>query len=154
MEPLIQITQTLTFESGEDMREWIEEQLEEKLGFFVMLQEDTSEQPFRIYLHTDNEEDRTEEELVQMKAAGLEVHKDEQTHDAIFRLLNLQVRSKNQPLNNFERLIFNTTLTLLEKSIISEVELQGNNKTSVSLKYGVPTSYTNEVLSRWRENEF
>jgi len=54
--------------SGEDIyqvREWIEEKLEEKVGFFVSLQEnfDEDENEYQVYMHTDNYEDLSEEDL-------------------------------------------------------------------------------------------
>jgi len=45
------------------VREYIEEILEQRLGFFVSLQENTDDDEYEVYLHTDNYDELEDEQL-------------------------------------------------------------------------------------------
>lgn len=55
----------------EYVREWIESELEKKVGFFVMLQECTDDEEFEIYLHSETYEELTEDELEILEDLGI-----------------------------------------------------------------------------------
>lgn len=75
-----------------DVREHIEWLLEEKLGFFVTLQEmfDTEDQVYFIYLHTDIYDDLEDEQLDQVFELGIS-EDDIASTNAIKSLLNLEI---------------------------------------------------------------
>ncbi|MGN5650837.1 hypothetical protein [Bacillus sp. Brlt_9] len=54
-----------------DVREKIEEMIEEKIGITVQLQEDDTEDEFEVYVHTDTYEDLTEEEIDKIEEVGI-----------------------------------------------------------------------------------
>lgn len=56
--------------SAELIRETLESLLEEKLGFFVMLQED-DEEKFVIFIHSENDEDLEDKQLNEVESLGL-----------------------------------------------------------------------------------
>ncbi len=61
---LVQEGKTVTSGDIYKVREWIEEQLENKLGFFVSLQENFEvDEGYQVYVHTDTYEDLEEEDL-------------------------------------------------------------------------------------------
>jgi hypothetical protein len=76
--------------NADQVREWFEEQIEDAVGFFVMLQENTDD-GFTIYLHSDNEDDLTEEQLQQCKELGLDPWNDAESWEAIQRILGVPV---------------------------------------------------------------
>lgn len=75
-----------------DVREHIERLLEEKLGFFVTLQEmfDTEDHVYFIYLHTDIYDDLEDEQLDQVFELGISEDAIASTN-AIKSLLNLEI---------------------------------------------------------------
>jgi hypothetical protein len=65
--------------------------LEERVGFFVMLEESTDEGYFQVYMHTDNEYDLDEEDLETLEneyGLYVDMDEDEQTL-TIKKLLNI-----------------------------------------------------------------
>lgn len=72
------------------VREWIEEQIEEKIDVFVSLQEnfETDEKLYEIYVHTDAYEDCSEEEIDVFSSHGLTDSPEECT-TAIEKLLGV-----------------------------------------------------------------
>lgn len=77
------------------VRERIEELLEEKLGFFVSLQENTDEGYYQIYLHTDNEEDMDEEDLnLLQEKYGIDCHSDDVSDRIIKEILSIEIIKK------------------------------------------------------------
>lgn len=75
-----------------DTREYIEKLLEEKLGFFVSLQEyfDVEEKEYFVYLHTDAYEDLEDEQLDQLFDFGISEHEMPTTKN-ILKLFNLEI---------------------------------------------------------------
>lgn len=73
------------------IREEIENRLERILGFFVMLQECEDEDEFLVYLHSDNEDDLTDEQLNKLEEYGIVIDKDEETSKEIMELLGVYV---------------------------------------------------------------
>ncbi|MED2737213.1 hypothetical protein [Bacillus toyonensis] len=55
-----------------DVKERIEDMIEEKIGIRLDLQEDDTDDEFQIYLHTDNYEDLEEEEIDRLEELGLD----------------------------------------------------------------------------------
>lgn len=49
------------------VREYIEELLENELGFFVSLQENIDEEDLMMYIHTDNYDELTDEQLERLE---------------------------------------------------------------------------------------
>lgn len=75
------------------VREKIEELLEERIGFFVSLQENTDDDEYHFYLHTDNEQDVSDEDWpVLTEQYGLNCWDDENSEFLIKQLLNIEVR--------------------------------------------------------------
>lgn len=76
-----------------DVREKIEELLEQRVGFFVSLQENTEEPgEYHFYLHSDNDEDMTEEDIETLNDHyGINTIDDENSEFMIKQLLNIEV---------------------------------------------------------------
>jgi uncharacterized protein (DUF1697 family) len=85
----------LLFEGHEaDVREKIEELLEERVGMFVSLQEnvDEDEDTYEFYLHTDNDEELSEKQLdILHDEYGIDTMNDANSEQAIKNLLNIDV---------------------------------------------------------------
>ncbi|NRD80886.1 hypothetical protein HPT25_26515 [Bacillus sp. BRMEA1] len=78
----------LLSESAEGIREWMEEELVRKLDLFVILQENDDDEELEIYLHTDNYEDLSEEELAKLIELGIS---ECNSLEAICQLLEITV---------------------------------------------------------------
>lgn len=88
----------MTAGTAEQVREEIEEKLEDALGFFVMIEHNDEEidehgnHQFRLYLHTDNENDRTDEEFRRLDELGIRASDSEEAqHKAICAVLGISV---------------------------------------------------------------
>lgn len=88
----------MTAGTAEQVRIEVEEKLQDALGFLIMIEsndEDTDDEGkpvFRFYLHSDNDEDRTNEEVKQMADLGLKLHDTEENQsEAICRILGITV---------------------------------------------------------------
>lgn len=71
-----------------DIREKIEEMLEEKIGFSPDMQEDVDEE-YELYLHTDSYDDLSEDELEKLDLFGI-TEDGESTTAAIYKLLDIR----------------------------------------------------------------
>lgn len=70
--------------------EFIESELEKKLGFSIIIQEDVfNVSDIRLYLHSDNIDDRTPGELKTMSDNGLMFEDDDMTNISIRNILNI-----------------------------------------------------------------
>lgn len=81
--------------SGNDchVSEKIEAMLQERLGFFVSLQPYTDDDEYNFYLHTDNEDILTEEQLNMLdEEYGINTHDEENAELQIKQLLNIDVK--------------------------------------------------------------
>jgi hypothetical protein len=88
----------MTAGTAEQVRIEVEEKLQDALGFLVMIEsndddtDDEGKPVFRFYLHSDNEEDRTEDELKKMADLGLRFYDTEENQsEAICRILGITV---------------------------------------------------------------
>lgn len=88
----------MTTGTVEQIREEVEEKLQDLLGFFIMLEasddneDEEGNDVVHLYLHTDNEEDRTEEEIKKMEELGLNLYDTEENqHQAICRILGITI---------------------------------------------------------------
>lgn len=86
---MIQLNQN-SFPNAEAARIWLEEKLKEKVGFFVMLQESDEDEEFNVSLHTDNEEDCTEEQLAILKSHGLVMYDEAASHINLLKLIEVE----------------------------------------------------------------
>lgn len=81
----------------EELKELMEEGIENETGIMMMIETDEEAEDedgneyFAFYLHSDNEEDRTEEELQQMEEEyGLKVQDSiKNQHDAICKMMHI-----------------------------------------------------------------
>lgn len=72
-----------------DIRELIEDMLEEEIGIRPMLQEETDNEVYEIYVHSESYSDLTEDEI--NKLEKLKINEDiEQTTESICELLNIE----------------------------------------------------------------
>jgi hypothetical protein len=83
---------------GEQVREEIEEKLEDALGFFVMLEhseDDTDENDkpiFLLYPHSDNLEDMTDKDLATLKTHSIDINGScEENNKVICNILGITV---------------------------------------------------------------
>jgi hypothetical protein len=88
------ITQNgITIKEGHpaDVREKIEEMIEERIGLFLSLQED--EEEGYIYLHSEYVEDLTDKEIDQVNDLGITENYDETTISALKKLLGIKIKT-------------------------------------------------------------
>lgn len=78
----------LLSDSAEGIRIWMEEELESRFNFIVMLQENDDEEELEIYLHTDNYEDLADEELSMLEELGFS---EDNSLEAICKVLDITV---------------------------------------------------------------
>lgn len=76
---------------AEQIREYFEESLERKLGFFVMLQESEDDGELVIYLHTDNQQDLNHDQLEELYELGLVYENDHATYERLLEMLKVSV---------------------------------------------------------------
>lgn len=81
-------TEIIEFSNEFDMREKVEELLEEKLGFFVSLQENVDDDEIEIYIHTDAYEDLEEEQLSILDEKSIT---EDDSKEVIEKLLNIKI---------------------------------------------------------------
>lgn len=75
-------------DSAEGIRIWMEDELEKKFGFMVMLQENDDDEELEIYLHTDNYEDLNDEDLATLEKLGFS---EDNSLEAICKVLDITV---------------------------------------------------------------
>jgi hypothetical protein len=81
--------QEIIFEGNiEDMREFIEEKIEERLGFMPMLQE-AEDEGLEIYIHTDTYETLDNNELALLEELNIT---ESHSLDAICTLLDIEIK--------------------------------------------------------------
>jgi len=59
--------------------------------FFVMLQENIEDEQFKVFLHSDNAEERTEKELKILEEYCICFTNDDETDEAIKKFLRISV---------------------------------------------------------------
>jgi hypothetical protein len=74
-----------------DVREKLEEMIEERIGFFLSLQED--EDDGYIYLHSEYVEDLSDKEIEQVSNLGISEDCDDTTIHALEKLLNVKIQT-------------------------------------------------------------
>jgi len=80
-----------------DVRELIEDMISEKLGYCPSLQEDVEEGEYQVYLHSESDEECSEEEIKQLKS--LRITQDPETStEGIKRLLQVEFRFVTESL--------------------------------------------------------
>lgn len=90
MEVIVEKNNQLLIKGHEaDVREHIEEMLEERLGLFLELQEETEDGEFRVYLHTDCYDYLTEKEVSYLENMKID---DCDATEGIKRLLNINFK--------------------------------------------------------------
>lgn len=78
---------SIIFEGNvEILREFLEEELEKKLGFYPALQENTDEGYLEVYLHTEANEDLLEEQMKKLNFLGI---KEDNSLSEIMSFLNI-----------------------------------------------------------------
>ncbi|EOO44438.1 hypothetical protein [Bacillus cereus] len=90
------VTNELITESDEyTIRERVQELLEDKIGFFVMLEqsiEDDNVNPLVIFLHSDNHEELTGGDFIDLLNNSIEIDDTElEQHEALCQYLDIYV---------------------------------------------------------------
>jgi hypothetical protein len=75
-------------DSAEGIRIWMEDEMGDKLNFYVMLQENDDDDELEVYLHTDTYEDLESEQLSKLEELGLS---EDNSLQAICKLLNVTI---------------------------------------------------------------
>lgn len=75
------------------VREWIEEELENKFGFFVSLQEsfEVEDKEYQVYVHTEAYEDLTEDDIEVLEKHNIDDNPEGCT-EALSKLLSYSIQ--------------------------------------------------------------
>ncbi|MDC3424370.1 hypothetical protein NC797_07600 [Aquibacillus sp. 3ASR75-11] len=87
-----------TFDTAEEVRICLEEELEDNLEFFVMLQE-CDDDELEIFLHSDNQEDLDEVQLARLEKLGLS---EDNCIEELCKFLNVSIREINPDVKRKE----------------------------------------------------
>lgn len=88
---LKKLGKTILKDEQETVREIIESMVEERLGLYLELQENTEDGEFQIYLHTDNYEHLSSNDIRKLEAMNI-TDDPVLTTEGIKRLLNVDFR--------------------------------------------------------------